>query len=419
MTHSPQGERNPITRLRMFVHSDVAGGLLLLLVTAAALIWTNTALAQSYTALWQFPLGFEWGTWHFERSLGWFVNDGVMTIFFFAVGLEIRRELQGGALSQWRRAALPAVAALGGMVAPAVIYLVFAHAPETRSGWGVPMATDIAFAVGILSLLGTRVPPGLRILLLALAVIDDLGAILVIAFAYSSGINAQALAWAGLCIGAILGMQRLRIRSPFAYLVPGMALWSLTYAAGIHPTIAGVALGLLTPARPFPNAQLAQTTQKSPAEFLQSLLHPWVTFLIMPLFALANAGVTVSLPGANGSSSGVALAVAVGLLVGKPLGVVGSCVLALKLRLATAPPHTSFRHFVVLGLLAGIGFTMALFIAQLAFIDATLLDSAKVGILIGSGLAAVIGLGVGRLLLTTAHPVGLSRSHVDSHREPA
>jgi NhaA family Na+:H+ antiporter len=420
--------------LERFLRIQAASGILLMLAAAVALVWANSPWAESYQRLWHTPVGFRLGAYHFERSLEWFVNDGLMVIFFFVVGLEIRRELHHGELSEWRRASLPAAAALGGMLAPAALYLAFAGASQTRSGWGVPMATDIAFAVGILTLLGKRVPAALRVLLLALAVIDDLGAIVIIALFYSSGIDANGVFLAAAGFAGVLAMQRLGVRMKLAYVLPSLVAWAGTYAAGIHPTIAGVIVGLVTPIRAWlgpdgfllgvrreldnlaeatagslSSHELAETLRHvdvarreamSPAESLIEALHPWVAFGIMPVFALANAGVSLSGSGLDTSGWHVLLAVAIGLIVGKPLGVLLMSWVTLRLGIGRLPAGLTYRHLAVLGVVAGIGFTMALFIAQLAFTDARLLAAAKLGVLIASGGAAVIGLVLGRAILS-------------------
>ncbi len=419
--------------LERFLHIEAASGVILLLSAALALVWANSPWAASYQHLWHTPLGLRVGSFVFERSLEWVVNDGLMAIFFFLVGLEIRREVYCGELSEWRRAALPAAAALGGMLAPAGIYLALASSPETRSGWGVPMATDIAFAVGILTLLGKRVPPALRVLLLALAVIDDLGAIIVIALFYSGGVDLSGLLVAA---GGLLGvglMQRLGIRSKLAYVAPALVAWAGVYSAGVHPTIAGVVVGLMTPVRAWLGAggfvdgvrreisQLERTSPSalspqalagtlkhigvarrealSPAESLIQSLHPWVAFGIMPIFALANSGVSLEGAAFDATSWRVAVSVALGLIVGKPLGVLLACFLAVRLGLSRLPTGVTARQLVVVGVVAGVGFTMALFIAQLAFPEPRLLSAAKVGILLASGVAGVIAFVMGRVLL--------------------
>jgi NhaA family Na+:H+ antiporter len=422
--------------LERFLRIEAASGILLLVAAAAALAWANSPWAASYFRFWHTPTGVHIGRFSFERPLEWFINDGLMVIFFFVVGLEIRREVHHGGLSDWKRAALPAAAALGGMLVPAGLYLLVAGAPATRSGWGVPMATDIAFAVGILALLGPRVPAALRVLLLALAVIDDLGAIVVIALFYASGVALGGLAIAALGFAGVFVMQRLGVRTKLWYVVPALVAWAGVYTAGIHPTIAGVLIGLATPVRAWlgPDGflvgvrkeleHLAQQTPEtlsshelaealhhvdvarrealSPAESLIERLHPWVAFMIMPLFALANAGVTVTVDALDANTWSVATAVAVGLVAGKPIGVLFTSWLTLRIGVATLPAGIGMRHLVVLGLVAGVGFTMALFIAQLAFADAGYLAGAKLGVLAASGVAGVLALALGRVLLATS-----------------
>jgi NhaA family Na+:H+ antiporter len=430
--------------LERFLHIEAASGIVLVLVAAVSLAWANSAWRESYYSLWHTPIGVRIGAFAFERSLEWVVNDGLMVIFFFVVGMEIRREVHEGELSEWRRAALPAAAALGGMLAPAGLYLAFAGTPELRSGWGVPMATDIAFAVGILTLLGKRVPAALRVLLLAVAVIDDLGAIVVIAVFYSSGIalSGIAVALAGFC--GVLVLQRFGVRTKLAYVAPSLVAWAGIYAAGIHPTIAGVIVGLLTPVRAWlgpggfisgirnelallenapkgaistpaldaalDHVDVARREAISPADSLIRALHPWVAFGIMPVFALANAGVTVSADAIDAPSWRVIAGVTIGLVVGKPFGVFLASWLMLRMGIATLPRGVSAPHLVVLGVVAGVGFTMALFIAQLAFVEPKLLAAAKLGILAASGGAAMISLVLGRLLLAPVEMSGTART---------
>lgn len=383
--------------MRRVLAFEAASGLLLIAAAAVALIWANSSAAGSYGALWHANLGLRVGSFVFERSLEWFVNDVLMAVFFFVVGIEIRKEVHDGQLSDLRRAALPLVGALGGMAAPALIYLALAGSPETHHGWGIPMATDIAFALGVLILLGKRIPASLRVLLLAVAVIDDLGAILVIAIFYSSGIAVSGLMWAALGLLAIMTLRALGVRSIPVYIAPGVLVWAGVYAAGVHPTIAGVLVGLLTPVVAWPGVE-----QESPADFIEHALKPWVSYAIMPIFALANAGVNLSGLSLSGGGAKVSVAVVVALLLGKPLGIVLSSALALWGKLAVLPNGLSTRHLLVLGIAAGIGFTMSLFIAQLAFEDPTLLGAAKLGVLVASALAMVIGLLAGRVLLPVA-----------------
>ncbi len=419
--------------LERFLRIEAASGILLLLSAAIALALANSPWAEAYQHFWHTQVGLRVGPFAVERSLEWLVNDGLMVIFFFVVGLEIRREIDHGELSEWRRAILPVGAALGGVVVPALLYLAVAGEPATRSGWGVPMATDIAFAVGILALLGKRVPAALRVLLLALAVIDDLAAIVVIAVFYSPGIEVYGLfaAWAGLT--GVAAMQRFGIRSKLAYVPAGLVVWAGIYAAGIHPTIAGVLVGLMTPVRAWigPEGLLSGVRREletltpaslqalsphelnhalrhydhlrrealSPAESLIELLHPWVAFAIMPLFALANAGVAVSQQPLDPAMWTVMGAVGLGLVLGKPLGIGLAVAMMIKLGIGALPAGLTARHIMVLGVVAGVGFTMALFVAQLAFGDPRLLGAAKIGVLAGSGVAAVLALLLGRWLL--------------------
>jgi NhaA family Na+:H+ antiporter len=436
--------------LERFLEVEAGSGILLLLSAAAALIWANSPWAASYTAIWHTPVGVRFGELQLERPIEWVVNDGLMVIFFFVVGLEIRRELQYGELSEWRRASLPAAAALGGMVAPALIYLSFAPAANTRHGWGVPTATDIAFAVGALALLGKRVPPALRVLLLALAVIDDLGAIVVIALFYSSGIAVTGLLVAALGIAGIFFMQRLGVRAKAVYVAPGLIVWAGIYSSGVHPTIAGVIIGMITPVRVWlgpagfiERLQRALTPLRadhsseltsdelseamrgvdrarrevmSPAESLIETLHPWVAYVIMPVFALANAGVSLRGLSFDPESTRVLLGVAVGLVAGKPIGVLLAIGLTLKLGIGALPRGLGPRHLVVLGVVAGIGFTMALFVAQLAFDDPKLLSAAKLGALCASAVAAVLATLLGRIVLRPVGTEGSARNADEAER---
>jgi NhaA family Na+:H+ antiporter len=436
--------------LERFLQIEAASGILLLLVAALAMAWANSPWAASYAALWHTELGISIGEFSFVRSLEWVVNDVLMVIFFFVVGMEIRRETDRGELSELRRAALPAFAALGGMVAPALLYLAIAGQPSTHSGWGVPMATDIAFAVGVLTLLGKRVPAALRVLLLALAVIDDLGAIIVIALFYSAGISAFGLLVALAGMIGIYAMQAIGVRQKLLYVLPAFVVWAGVYAAGVHPTIAGVLVGLATPVRAWlgsrgfkeslqgelaflekegtPSADshelvesLKQVDQArreavSPADALIHSLHPWVAFVIMPVFALANAGVPLEGMSLEGDAAWAALGVGVGLLVGKPLGVLLACYIAVRSNVASLPLGLTFRHLAVLGIVAGIGFTMALFVAQLAFADAALLGAAKIGVLSASALAGVVGLLLGKLALSPVERPGIALTADEAER---
>ncbi len=422
--------RRPLER---FLRIQAASGVLLIAAALVALVLASSRFGPAYSRFWHTKVAIEVGAFRFEQPIEWVVNDGLMAIFFFVVGMEIRREVHQGELSEWKRAALPAAAALGGMLAPAFLYLaVVRHSPEVRQGWGVPMATDIAFAVGVLTLLGRRVPPALRVLLLALAVIDDLGAIVVIAIFYSKGIRLSGIAVAAGGLLMILAMRVMGVRQKVAYVLPAVVVWAGTFAAGIHPTIAGVVIGMLTPVRAWLGTEkvgdalmedanllarspddvsthelasvlrhvdVVRREATSPAESLIESLHPWVAFVIMPLFALANAGVAMNAVAMTPSAKIALTGAALGLLLGKPVGIVVASTLAIRMRIAVLPRGLTFRHLLVLGLVSGIGFTMALFVAQLAFTDQTTLGAVKLGILVASGTAAVVSLATGRLLL--------------------
>lgn len=387
--------------LSRLAHADAAGGIVLLIAAAAALAWANSPWAHGYHALWHLPLSIALGDWQVTQSLHFWINDALMTVFFLAVGMEIRRELHDGALARPRDALLPVLAALGGVVVPALAYLALVP-PALRSGWAVPTATDIAFAVGVLALLGRGLPPVLRVFLLTLAIIDDLVAVLIIALFYSGGLQWPMFAVAALGLGAVLLLQQLGVRRAWAYVPAGAVLWWGLWQTGAHPTLAGVVLGLVTPVH-----VLAGRESAAPVLRVQASLHPWVTFGVMPLFALANAG--VALGGAQEPVAGAALlatAVALALVAGKPLGVLAACWLAVRLRLCALPPGMGWGGLLLTGLLAGIGFTMAIFIATLAFDNAAMLDAAKRGVLLASGLAALLGLAWG---------LWLKRRHAAAH----
>jgi NhaA family Na+:H+ antiporter len=323
------------------------------------------------------------------QPLAFWINDVLMTVFFFVVGLEIRRELHDGELAERRRAALPIAAALGGMLAPAAIYALINHGHAGARGWGIPMATDIAFAVGVLTLLGKRVAPPLRTLLLALAVIDDIGAIVVIAVFYRHGgaLDGIALTTGGLAFA--LTLRAAGLRSPVIYAAPSVVMWIGLWTAGIHPTLAGVLLGLITPVQRWQGREAT-----SPAVRLQRALHPWVAYAVMPLFALANAGVALAGASLAGDGLVVFLGVVLGLAVGKPLGIFAASTASTALGVAARGPELSQRGVALVGVVGGIGFTMSLFIAQLAFPSGPLLATAKLAIIVGSATASVLGIAV-------------------------
>ncbi len=421
--------RRLLAPVQAFLQIEAASGLALVITTVVALVWANSPWAHAYHSLWHLELGVGLGDWSFVKPLHFWVNDGLMAIFFFVVGLEIRRELHAGELSELRRASLPLAAALGGMVLPAGIYLAFNHDRAGVHGWGVPMATDIAFAVGVLALLGQRVPPALRILLLALAVIDDIGAIVVIAMFYSNGVAPWGLGVAALgCVG-IVTLQRLAVRRAAAYVPVGAVVWAGLYFSGVHPTLAGVIIGLLTPARAWLGAEgfasraapLVADAGKQPEHallgvldevgrlrreavpptvYLVHRLHRVVAFGIMPLFALANAGVELGGADLSGDGLYVFLGVALGLVVGKPLGILAACRGTTAVGVAMLPRDARWGGVLLVGLTGGIGFTMSLFVAQLAFPpQSPLLETAKLAILVGSTASALIGLAYGAVTL--------------------
>lgn len=410
-----------------FIHIEAVSGVVLLLAAAAALVWANSPAAESYDHFWHLPLSIGVGEHVFSRSLHFWVNDALMTVFFLVVGMEIRREIHEGALSRLDQALLPLAAAAGGVIAPALIYLAFNPEGLRAQGWAVPTATDIAFAVGVLALLGRSIPPGLRVFLLALAIIDDVIAVLIIAVFYSGGLDPAGFAIAAVGVALVLGLQRIGIGSAFAYVLPGAVIWAGLLATGAHPTLAGVALGLMTPvvsmpmrdapvealsrivgdlrgregdahrlARPLRDLRIANREVLPPVVRVQMALHPWVAFGIMPIFALANAGVAVGgFQLHEGGAHLVMLGVGAALVLGKPIGVVACVWLMVRSGLSRLPEGVGWGGILLAGLLAGIGFTMSIFIAMLAFADENLLAAAKLGVLISSTLAALLGLGLG------------------------
>jgi NhaA family Na+:H+ antiporter len=422
---------------RRFTRTASAGGVVLIATTALALVWANSPWAASYHHLWETPLALGVGSWSVGTSLHHLINDGLMAVFFFVVGLEIKREVLAGELKSLRTASLPMFAALGGMVVPAALYLLVNSDGPGAAGWGVPMATDIAFALGVLALLGDRVPTGLKVFLAALAIVDDIGAVLVIAIFYSGGVAWGPLAAAGVLLLVAAGANAAGVRHPWAYGAIGLALWATVLASGVHATVAGVLLAMTIPVRTWldepafltrarlalaefdaaavvtaqdPNTTVLSNTRhhtaveeledlcervQPPLIRLEHALHGPVAFGIMPIFALANAGVVLSSATLRGAvADPVALGAALGLLLGKPAGIVGFSWLAVRLRIAALPGGVPWRMLAGAGVLGGIGFTMALFIADLAFTDDALLEAAKLGILGASALAGVVGWGL-------------------------
>jgi NhaA family Na+:H+ antiporter len=421
--------RRVVSPVERFLSIEASSGILLLGAALVAAVLANSPLRHLYQAVLHTPVAVRIGAVSLQADLHFLINEGLMTVFFFVIGLEVRREVHSGELSQLRRAALPVVAALGGMIVPAVIYLAVNQGRPSARGWAVPVATDIAFAVGVLALMGRRVPPGLRILLLALAVVDDLGAIVVIATVYSSGVSPPGLLIAGVGVAALLGLQKLGVRSAAAYILPAVVIWAGAQVAGIHPTLAGVVIGLLTPVRAWygrgevleqASASLqtvrdrgvgergrdlllhlqgldtARREAVAPVERLEYQLHGWVAYLIMPLFALANAGVPLAGASFTGDGLWVFIGVTAGLAAGKPLGILSFSWLGTRLGLTVLPDGARWRDMLVVGQVAGIGFTMALFISALAFTPGPLLETAKLAVLCGSVLSAAASLLFGK-----------------------
>jgi NhaA family Na+:H+ antiporter len=428
-----QSERRPIDRIlspfQRFLHAEATGGILLFAATVVALAWANSPWAESYARLWQTTCSVGAGSFGLSKPLLLWINDGLMAVFFFVVGLEIKREVLVGELASSRQAALPVAGAVGGMVAPAAIYFAFNPEGIAARGWGVPMATDIAFSLGVLALLGKRVPLPAKVFLTAFAIVDDIGASVVIAVFYTEDISLLSLGLGGGVFALMLGANRLGIRRPLPYALLGVGLWLAFLKSGVHPTIAGVLGAMAIPARTRIDAESFLRSSKvfldeferrglagrnvltsgeqrgalealetacelaqAPLQRLEHGLHGWVSYVIMPIFALANAGVSLGSGIGAALASPVSLGVVAGLVIGKQLGVTLFAWVAVRLGMAELPGGLSWRHLYALAWLGGIGFTMSLFIASLAFGgDSDVLASAKVGILAGSLVSGVGG----------------------------
>ena len=437
--------------LRNFLHTEASGGILLLVAAIVALAWANSPLSASYGAMWHTPVAIQVGEFRLAEDLHFWINDGLMAIFFFVVGLEIKRELLIGELTSIRRALLPVAGAVGGAVLPAAIFAVLTLGGEGSAGWGVPMATDIAFALGILALLGSRVPIGLKIFVTALAIADDLLAIVVIAIFYSGDLSVLAFGAAAGVLVLLIAGNRLHVRSYLFYGVLGIALWMAVLASGLHATIAGVVLALTVPARTridadsfvlrareligaFEQADYPEDARRSearqsalsdledategiqtPLQRLEHGLHPLVAYFIVPLFALSNAGVALGAGVGAALGSSIAYGIVAGLLVGKQAGILAVVWLVVRMGWADLPEGVTWRHIWGAGCVAGIGFTMSLFIGELAFADSpALLDVAKVAILAASALAASIGWVILRTSAPSVASTGASPSSLAS-----
>ncbi|NWG27047.1 MAG: Na+/H+ antiporter NhaA [Ignavibacteriaceae bacterium] len=413
-----------------FLHQEASGGILLMICTVIALAWANSPWFESYHYLWHTHLVINLGNiLNLDYTIHHWINDGLMAIFFFTVGLEIKRELLVGELSSVQKASLPIAGALGGMIVPAILYTVFNSGGEGARGWGIPMATDIAFVVGIMALLGPRVPLTLKIFVLALAIADDIGAVLVIAIFYTAEISTTTLIIAAIVLVILITLNRLGTKSLFPYTILGVILWLAFLKSGVHATIAGVLLAFTIPAvsrydtnkfsekvkqliksfdakgdhwknvlnnseRQDDVLAIEESCKKilTPLQRFEHQLHPWVAFFIIPVFALANAGVTLAgLDILDSLFSSVSLGIIVGLFIGKQIGIFSFSFIAVKLKLASLPEGVNWKNLYGAGILAGIGFTMSLFIAGLAFDNPALLDLSKIGILTGSLLSGVFG----------------------------
>lgn len=423
-----------------FLHAEASGGILLLICTIAALVWANSPFAESYFHLWHTNISIQIENFNLGYSLHHWINDGLMAIFFFVVGLEIKREFLVGELSSAQKAALPVAGALGGMILPALFYTIFNLGNEGSAGWGIPMATDIAFVIGILALLGSRVPISLKVFVIALAIADDIGAVLVIAIFYTSNISFLSLLIAAGFILLLISANLLGIKNLLIYTILGIGLWFAFLYSGVHATVAGVLLAFTIPASSrinskrfmeegekllkdfddagdevestFTNEDRLVAVQvleancervMTPLSRFESGLHPWVSFLIMPLFALANAGVSIGADFISSLVDPISIGIIIGLFFGKQFGIFVFSWAAIKLKIAAKPAGVSFTKIYAAGILAGIGFTMSLFIANLAFTEAYLLDISKVGILSASLISGITGFIVLKKALNTAN----------------
>lgn len=416
-----------IAPVNRFIHLEYTSGIVLLISVIIAIVWANSAFHNSYHHLWEinFSVGFD--TYILSKPLHIWINDGLMAIFFFVIGLELKREFMDGELSTLKKAALPMTAALGGMVVPALIYYVINYGEEASHGWGIPMATDIAFALALLSMAGKHIPSSVKVFLSALAVADDLGAVMVIAFFYTAEVNFVALGIAGIfLIGLIIG-NTLGIRSSLFYLILGIGVWIGFLLSGVHATIAGVLVAFTIPAvtrinekaysenlrklsydfdKEIPSNSTLTTPEQhhtiqhvknlslaaeTPLQKIEHTLHPWVAFLIMPLFALANSGIVIGADILTAIINPVSIGVTAGLIIGKFTGILLFTWVMVKLGLGNLPDQANWKHIIGVALLAGIGFTMSLFISGLAFKNPLFVDQAKYGILLASIVAGVLG----------------------------
>lgn len=414
--------------LNQFMQLETTTSLLLFAFSILAVIWANSPFGDSYAELWRykFTIGFANTSFHLEKSLILWINDGLMAIFFFVIGLEVKREVLAGELTTLRKASLPIFAAIGGMVLPVLIFLFFNQGKVGSDGWGIPMATDIAFTLGILKLLGNRVPLGLKIFLTAFAIVDDIGAVLVIAIFYSANIQWDLITYALLVVGALGFLSYKHVYSKYFYFVMGFVVWLLFLKSGIHPTIAGILMAFTIPMYreinlfefekelsaqlqtfkgcKYKNPQLLNKKQleivdeietisnqvQSPLQHLEHSLHGWVGYVIMPIFALANAGVVLSFSGLENTSH-IILSIAMALVFGNTIGIMLLSYIAIKLKFADLPKGVKLKNLLGVGILGGLGFTMSLFITNLAYVDEAFIAAAKMGVILGSLIAGTLG----------------------------
>ncbi len=414
--------------LKTFIKLETASSIILFAVSIFAILWANSSYGYLYEELWhhKFTVGFADTNFHLSKSLILWINDGLMAIFFFVIGLEVKREILAGELTTLRKASLPIFAAIGGMLFPVLVFLILNQGKSGIEGWGIPMATDIAFTLGILKLLGKRVPLGLKIFLTAFAIVDDIGAVLVIAIFYSSNIQWDLIGYAMVLFGLVAFLSYKRIYSKYFYFIIGCVVWLLFLKSGIHPTIAGILMAFTIPIhtkinlKEYYNSVTKQLTflkdtktnssnllsseqlhaidsvesitekVNSPLQHLEHTLHGWVSYLIMPIFALANAGVVISFSGLE-STSHISLNIALALVLGNSLGIMLLSFIGIKLKLADLPKNVNFTQLLGVSLLGGLGFTMSLFIANLAYVDETLIAASKMGVIMGSLIAGVLG----------------------------
>lgn len=379
-------DKDPLNIFNHFFKNEASGGVILMIFAFIAILVANTPSLSYLHNIWHQKLSFSFAHYKIEMDLIHWINDGLMAIFFFLVGMEIKREVMAGELSSLKQASLPIFGAMGGMLLPALIFLYFNQGSVAQNGWGIPMATDIAFSIGVITLLGKRVPLQLKVFLTALAIVDDLGAILVLAIFYPTHApDFTLLLFATGVIFIAYLANRSSLSSPYVYLGLGILLWFIILFSGIHATLAGVIMALFIP-------YSSKKGEKSLMTKLEHSIHPWVTFLILPVFALSNAGVQINSTSFSGEISTLAKGIFFGLVIGKPLGIFGLAILAYKLKLAQLPKGVTWSQIFSIGIIAGIGFTMSIFIDNLAFYDQKLIDTGKTAIIIASFTAAIIGI---------------------------